>query len=293
MAGGLISASGAVVFRGTPNDREVLVVHRPAYDDWSLPKGKVSSDEYLAVAAVREVAEETGYRVRLFQHLSPTRYQVAGRPKIVHWWLAEALDEAPGDLDGEADVVEWWPVQRAIAQLSYHDDATTILQTMRARPRPPVLVVRHAKAMNRKQWQGDDADRRLTERGRRQAKALVPLFEAFGVGELASSTSTRCMRTLAPYAEHAGLEVRAINAISEEAAEADPNGVIHAMAQLRSVARDSARPLVICGHRPVLPAMFDFLGVAPGRVLKPAEVVLIYPGEQGPADKPHHILPTL
>ena len=57
MAGGLISASGAVVFRGTPNDREVLVVHRPAYDDWSLPKGKVSSDEYLAVAAVREVAE--------------------------------------------------------------------------------------------------------------------------------------------------------------------------------------------------------------------------------------------
>ena len=95
MAGGLISASGAVVFRGTPNDREVLVVHRPAYDDWSLPKGKVSSDEYLAVAAVREVAEETGYRVRLFQHLSPTRYQVAGRPKIVHWWLAEALDEHP------------------------------------------------------------------------------------------------------------------------------------------------------------------------------------------------------
>ena len=57
MAGGLISASGAVVFRDTPNDREVLVVHRPAYDDWSLPKGKVSSDEYLAVAAVREVAE--------------------------------------------------------------------------------------------------------------------------------------------------------------------------------------------------------------------------------------------
>ena len=103
MAGGLISASGAVVFRDTPNDREVLVVHRPAYDDWSLPKGKVSSDEYLAVAAVREVAEETGYRVRLFQHLSPTRYQVAGRPKIVHWWLAEADDEAPGELDGEAE----------------------------------------------------------------------------------------------------------------------------------------------------------------------------------------------
>ena len=60
MAGGLISASGAVVFRGTPNDREVLVVHRPAYDDWSLPKGKMLPDEYLAVTAVREVGEETG-----------------------------------------------------------------------------------------------------------------------------------------------------------------------------------------------------------------------------------------
>ncbi|MDI9628633.1 MAG: NUDIX domain-containing protein [Acidobacteriota bacterium] len=293
MSGKLISASGVVVFRGPRDDREVLVVHRPAYDDWSLPKGKVSSNEYLAVAAVREAAEETGYRVRICHHLSPTRYQVADRPKIVHWWLAEPTGEKPGELDGEADAVEWWPVQRAIAQLSYRDDAATILQALRSQPRPPILMVRHAKAMNRKQWQGLDADRRLTERGRRQAMALVPLFEAFGVGELASSTSTRCMRTLAPYAEHAGLEVRAIHAISEEAAEADPSGVLDAMAQLWSVAQESTRPLVICGHRPVLPAMFDFLGVTPERVLKPAEVVLVYPGAQEPADKPHHIAPKL
>ncbi|MGB3956402.1 MAG: NUDIX hydrolase [Brooklawnia sp.] len=293
MAGGIISASGAVVLRGPDDEREVLVVHRPAYDDWSLPKGKVGTDEYLAVTAAREVAEETGYRVRLLRNLPPTSYQVAGRPKTVHWWLAEPAADEPGPLEGESDAAEWWPVQRAIARLTYPDDAATIVAALRQPDAAPLLVVRHAKAMNRKQWQGRDADRRLTERGRRQAKALVALFEAFGVTELASSSSTRCMRTLIPYAEHAGLEVRSIPALSEEAAEADPNGVVQAMAHLRSAMQDASGAMVICGHRPVLPAMFDFLGVAPVRTLKPAEVVVVHPGEQGQQRQTHHIPPVL
>ena len=66
----IINASGAVVLRGHADHREVLVVHRPAYGDWSLPKGKMLPDEYLSVTAVREVGEETGLQHRLLRPLS-------------------------------------------------------------------------------------------------------------------------------------------------------------------------------------------------------------------------------
>lgn len=293
MPGGVIRASGAVVLRGAVGALETLVVHRPAYDDWALPKGKVGTDEYLAVTAHREVREETGYATRLLRELSQTHYQVAGRPKVVQWWLAELVDETPVGHDKEADQVEWWPVQRAIAQLSYPDEAAIVADALRMPRSRPLLVVRHAKAMGRKQWHGRDADRRLTERGRRQAKALAVLFEAFGVGELASSSSTRCMKTLAPYADLKGLEVRSIAALSEESAAANPGGVIAAMTALREVARRSRPPLVICGHRPVLPLMFEFLGVAPQGVLKPSEVVLTYPEEAADTKPIVHIAPKL
>ncbi len=290
---GDIQASGAVVLRGSGDEREVLVVHRPAYDDWSLPKGKTAPDEYLAVTAVREVREETGYSIRLVRQLSEPQYPVGGRSKRVRWWLAELADKKPGKHDQEADLVEWWPVQRAVTQLSYPDDVAVLTEACRAPMTRPLIIVRHAKAMNRKQWNGPDRDRRLTERGRRQAKALVGLLDAFGVGLVASSSSNRCMRTLAPYAQFAGLEIESVAALSEEVAEESPRGVVKAMAKLVAAAQQSDRPMAICGHRPVLPTMFDFLGVAPRSVLRPGELVLCYPGERGKMGQPTHIAPTL
>lgn len=281
------------MLRGHRDYQEVLVVHRPNYDDWSLPKGKMSADEYLAVTAVREVAEETGYPIRLLRQLTMARYQVNSHPKLVQWWLAEAVGEPAAEHDDETDAVEWWPVAKAIRELSYPDDVSVLTEALRVPTTDPLLIVRHAKAMNRKQWQGRDADRRLTERGRRQAKALAGLLAAFGVGQLASSSSTRCMKTLAPYAQQASLEVRAITALSEESAAANPDGVTKAMAKLRAVAQASERPLAICGHRPVLPAMFDFLGVAPNHVLRPAELALVYPADATRRSQITYIAPKL
>lgn len=288
-----IQAAGAVVLRGPVDEREVLVIHRPAYDDWTLPKGKPNPDEYLPVTAAREVLEETGHQIILRRQLSDAHYPVGGRPKTVHWWLAEANGAVPVGHDDEADLVEWWPVQRAITKLSYADEVAVLTEAMRVGQQLPLLIVRHAKAMNRKQWHGRDADRRLTERGRRQAKSLAELLAVFGVSELASSSSTRCMRTFAPYAQRSGLAVRGVPQLSEESATADPNGVVQAMAQLRDLAAVAKGPLAICGHRPVLPAMFDFLGRVPKTVMKPAEVVLVYPGDRSAAGQNVHIAPKL
>lgn len=287
-----IEASGAVVLRGDPDAREVLVVHRPRYDDWSLPKGKMSTDEYLAVTAVREVREETGYRVRLRAQLSTSRYTVEGTPKLVTWWLAEVTDQEPAESDTEADEVAWWSVERAVRELTYADDVTALTEALRAPDGVPVLVVRHAKAMSRHSWQGPDADRRLTERGRRQAKALSGLFDAFGVTLLASSSSTRCMKTLEPYAKRHGLSVQGFDELSEEGAEADPAGVVHAMATLREQVESTGEPLALCGHRPVLPAMYDFIGVAPEHPLRPAETTLLLL-DGGKSRQPLHIAPKL
>lgn len=293
MARRVIQASGAVVFRGPADALETLVVHRPRYDDWALPKGKVGSDEYPAVAAVREVREETGYAINLVRQLGRTHYLVDERPKVVQWWLGVLIGEAPGEHDQEADRVEWWPVQRAIAELSYPNETQVVANALHLPTTRPLLIVRHTKAMGRKQWHGPDTDRRLTERGRRQAQSLIGLFEAFGVGELASSSSTRCMNTLAPYARLKGLGIISIPALSEEGAAADPGGVFTAMASLRELARKPDRTLAICGHRPVLPSMFESLGTTPQNVLRPGEVVLTFPEEAATERQTVHIPPTL
>lgn len=287
-----VDAAGALVLRGEPGAQEVLVVHRPRYDDWSLPKGKVSPDEYLAVTAVREVREETGYRVRLNQRLACVTYEVNGHPKAVTWWLAHPTDNDPAGHDDETDEVAWWPVEEAIARLTYPADLSVLVEGLRTAPSSPLLIVRHTKAMPRKSWHGPDSDRRLTERGRRQAKALAGLLEAFGVGQLASSTSTRCMLSFAPYAKKTGLVVQPVPELSEESAHEDPSGVTRAMARLVGQVGSGQPPLAICGHRPVLPAMFGVLGVQPDHVLRPAEVAVLSAGGNG-ASEPLYIGPKL
>lgn len=290
----LITAAGAVVLRQSAHAPQVLVVHRPRYDDWSLPKGKSQPDEYLPVTAVREVAEETGMRIRVTHPLSVTRYTVEQVPKQVHWWSGVLADPraAPTADQLETDQVAWWPIHRAVAELTQIDDVLVLRRALQTPAVVPLVVVRHAKAMGRKQWQGPDRDRRLTERGRRQAKALVGLFQALGIEELASSSSTRCMDTLKPFSKKSGLPITPVPELSEESAETDPEGVGRAMAGLLP-SDTRSRALAVCGHRPVLPAMFDHLGVQPDHVMKPGEVALVYPPGVLTEGQLFHIAPRL
>ena len=83
-----IRAAGAVLWRPAGRGTQVAVVHRPKYDDWGLPKGKLEPGEHPLLAAVREVSEETGLQVTLGQRLPPVRYLVDGQPKVVDYWAA-------------------------------------------------------------------------------------------------------------------------------------------------------------------------------------------------------------
>ena len=122
---GEVRAAGGVVLR----DGEVCLVHRPRYDDWTLPKGKLDDGESFEEAALREVHEETGLRCRLGDELEPARYtDQKGRPKIVRYWAMDVVDDdgfAPND---EVDEVRWVPVAEAASLLTYDHDRDLVAQ---------------------------------------------------------------------------------------------------------------------------------------------------------------------
>jgi 8-oxo-dGTP diphosphatase len=116
-----IRAAGGVVVR----DGKVLVVHRPRYDDWSLPKGKLEAGETWEEAALREVREETGYACVIIEPLGATNYESRGRSKEVRWYRMEADGEA-GTRDGEVDDLRWLAPSEALALLGYDGDRAVL-----------------------------------------------------------------------------------------------------------------------------------------------------------------------
>ncbi len=122
-----VLAAGGVVVRETPGGPEVLVVHRPRYDDWSLPKGKLDRGESFEQAALREVAEETGLTCLLARELSPVAYRDGkGRPKQVRYWLMHPVagDVRDRQPDREIDGIRWLDPARAREILTHaHDRA--------------------------------------------------------------------------------------------------------------------------------------------------------------------------
>jgi 8-oxo-dGTP diphosphatase len=124
-----VKASGGVVWRrGAGGAIELVVVHRPRYDDWSLPKGKLDPGETWEQAALREVEEEVGLRCRLGDELPPVGYRDnKGRAKAVRYWLMQPEDRAaPFTPNDEVDEMRWVDVGEAAALLSYPHDAELV-----------------------------------------------------------------------------------------------------------------------------------------------------------------------
>jgi len=118
-----VRAAGGVVVR----DGEIAVIHRPRYDDWTLPKGKLDEGEDFEQAALREVEEETGFRCRLVRELDSTRYtDHKGRPKLVRWWLMEVESGrfAPNE---EVDELRWLEPADAVELLGYERDRDLVM----------------------------------------------------------------------------------------------------------------------------------------------------------------------
>jgi 8-oxo-dGTP diphosphatase len=113
-----VDAAGGVVER----DGRVLLVHRPRYDDWTFPKGKLDPGESFEDAALREVQEETGLRCSLGRELPSTRYEVNGQPKLVRYWLMAPTAEVEFTPNDETDGVRWVTPDEARAILTYDRD---------------------------------------------------------------------------------------------------------------------------------------------------------------------------
>jgi 8-oxo-dGTP pyrophosphatase MutT (NUDIX family) len=118
---GTIEAAGGVLWRGGDDGRQFAVIHRPKYDDWSLPKGKLDPGETHEQAAIREVEEETGWQAEVGDALGVITYEHDGRPKRVEYWGMRATGGAfvPND---EVDELRWLPQDEARALLSYDRD---------------------------------------------------------------------------------------------------------------------------------------------------------------------------
>jgi 8-oxo-dGTP diphosphatase len=117
-----VAAAGGVVLRDGTGGKQVAVVHRPRYDDWSLPKGKLEAGEDWSDAALREVEEETGLRCELGPELAPARYRDRkGRDKLVRWWLMRPLEGRFAATD-EVDELRWLDPGAALALLDYDHD---------------------------------------------------------------------------------------------------------------------------------------------------------------------------
>jgi len=260
----VIPAAGTLPWRKRRGLLEVLLVHRPRYDDWSWAKGKLDPGEDWPVAAVRETQEETGLEVRLGRPLPGATYPVQDRSgqrstKHVRYWAAEVTG-GTGELENEVDVVTWLDADTALGRLDYprdrdqlealaKADATGSLTTW------PIALVRHARARSRSSWPDEDALRPLDKRGLAQAGALVPLLAAFGVSRLLTSGSIRCADTLRPYAAALGLPLLAKEGLSEEGYAAHPDRAVHHLRRLVERGASAA----VCTHGDVLPVLLETL----------------------------------
>ena len=189
----ITTAAGGVVWRKRPRPArtkpriEVLVVHRPSYDDWTFPKGKTDPGETLPVTAVREIAEETGLRVRLGHPLQHVIYPVTGGTKHVAYWCARVVgaDDAPFVPNKEVDEIRWVGLRDADALLTYPHDSALLatfseLEERQAHRTRTLIVLRHGKAVPRSD-DLDDLDRPLTTTGMARAQELVPRLAAYGI----------------------------------------------------------------------------------------------------------------
>jgi 8-oxo-dGTP pyrophosphatase MutT (NUDIX family) len=275
--GGEIRAAGMVLWRPSGSGREVALVHRSRYDDWSFPKGKLQPGEHRLLAAVREVAEETGRRAVLGRPLPTARYDRGGRPKRVDYWAGRPVPDGEDSFrpNDEVDTVDWLPVPAARGRLSYPHDAV-ILDDFAAGPADtvPLMLLRHASAGSKDAWPGDDLDRPLDAGGAAAADELALLLSCYGSGRVITSAAERCVATVRPYAAMTGakLEIEPALTVGHHGGrgpDAAPRPDAAAGEAAGLVARIVAGglPAVVCAHRenllPLLAAACAALGAEP------------------------------
>ena len=255
-----IAAAGAVVWRRRGSAVEVALVYRARYGDWTLPKGKLEHGESARIAAHREVAEETGARVALGRYLGRTRYRLNSDRKTVDYYAARYID---GDFvpSEEVEDVRWLPVGDAMASLTFDRDRP-VLAAFTALPADltTLLLVRHAKAGSRAQWDDVDALRPLSRNGEKQVPPVRELAAVYGATRVYAAPLVRCARTVEPIAADLGVPV-----VDEELMGEEKYAGMEEAAQRRlmEIAAAGGVP-VVCSQGGVIPDLLHRAATASG-----------------------------
>ncbi|GAA2397784.1 NUDIX hydrolase [Actinomadura vinacea] len=255
-----IRAAGAVLWRDGPEGAdgpEVALIHRPKYDDWSFPKGKLKDGEHMLRAVVREVEEETGIVPRLGRRLPSVTYPVDERMKRVDYWAARALGpsgEGHAVPNAEVDRLEWLAVPEAERRLSHSHDVD-LLREFRAGPPHtwPLAILRHGSAGEKDEWNDPDELRPLDDRGRAEAVRLAALLGAYGPARPISSATARCVETVLPYARETGADVATDPAFTIGRTDTE-----RACARLLALA-DAGVPAIVCTHGEIVSELISGL----------------------------------
>ncbi|MEN9324433.1 MAG: hypothetical protein RL414_187 [Actinomycetota bacterium] len=270
-----VLAAGAVVWRKAKKGGvEILLIHRPRYDDWSLPKGKVENAELQISCAYREVLEETGMDVVMGPFLGHSEYTVTEGLKRVSYWAAKIKDSSQTFVaNSEADEARWVNFEEAecLATQSAEKD---IIQRFAEAPYDAnaLILLRHAKAISRDEWQGGDEDRPLATTGVLQANRMLSVYQVFGIDEIFSSDAIRCYDTVNPMAKALGLNIKLKKSLSERIFEQDKS---RALGKFKEIITEKSQVLV-CSHNPILPRVLE-------KMLKKSklhfEIEKLHPGE--------------
>ena len=275
----LIQAAGAVLWRKSDiSQLEIAVIHRPRYDDWSLPKGKVESGESHISAGYREIQEETGYESTFGPEIGTVVYKLEGAPKEVRYWAAAATLKTGTPNPQEVDEVLWLEPKKAKEKLSNKDDRAIVDFFLEfGEDTFPIILLRHAKALKRTEWDGDDGDRPLEHRGQLQAKRLLPIYLPYGISEVHTSDALRCIETI-------DLMTRLIEKTAIFSADLSEYGY----------AKDKEAPLdyvqdlmdrgisaIVCSHNPIIPKVVKKLVgkkyfKSMDRELEPAQAIVLH-----------------
>jgi 8-oxo-(d)GTP phosphatase len=251
-----IRAGGGVVWRVREGRVEVALIHRPRYDDWSLPKGKLHSGESELAAAVREVWEETGSHVAVSRFIGSINYTVGAARKKSSYWVMRHLDGefAPND---EVDELSWVRPSAARPLLT-HPIERTVMADFAAVPLPDsvIVLVRHAKAGKRSDWRGPDDLRPLDEVGHAQAQRLVAFLGMFGADRVVSAAPLRCTQTVEPFAHEYGLDIAIDPVFGDEAFEKSPGATETALFSLAK----PGKVTVVASQGGTIPALIDRVG---------------------------------
>ena len=284
----MILAAGGVVWRENKDSKiELALIHRPRYDDWTFPKGKVDSGEELISCAYREIMEETSLEIELGPYLGEVQYESIDGPKSASYWAAKSLDnEISFHANSEVDFLEWHEVDSARTKLT-RDSDREILEKFIESPfkANKLIMLRHAKALARSEWQGGDEDRPLDNLGQLQAKRMHAIYQVFKISAVHTSDAVRCYDTVIGMTKALKIEPVITNKLSEYTFEKNKDKALDYAKELADIVRDRETSVLLCSHNPILPRMLEKVCMKsdidfPEDKLKPGDAWVIYFGKK-------------